>query len=179
MGRRVKNGDYISEFPVALSGRFDTIYPAVSNRQYVNKYCNNDNPPVASFTPQPKRKERMKIRTSPRGGFTLIEIMIVVAIIALLATVAIPSLVKARSTAQAQGCITNLQTIDGAKTPWALEKNKGGDATPTEDDLKPYIKLNSAGNIPGCPASGTYTIGSVNAHPTCSYGNATPPHKIP
>jgi prepilin-type N-terminal cleavage/methylation domain-containing protein len=121
----------------------------------------------------------MKKRTSPRGGFTLIEIMIVVAIIALLATVAIPSLVKARSTAQAQSCIGNLQTIEGAKNTWALEKNKGGEVVPTEEDLKPYIKLNSAGNIPGCPASGTYTLGAVNDHPLCSLSGASPAHKVP
>jgi prepilin-type N-terminal cleavage/methylation domain-containing protein len=121
----------------------------------------------------------MKKRTLPTGGFTLIEIMIVVAIIALLATVAIPSLVKARSTAQAQSCIGNLQTIEGAKNTWALEKNQGGGVSPSDTDLMPYIKLNSAGKIPGCPASGTYTYGTVDEHPVCSLSSASPPHKVP
>lgn len=122
---------------------------------------------------------RVKV-LSLRHGFTLIEIMIVVAIIGLLAAFAVPNFVNARATTQAKGCINNLRLIDSAKTTWALEKNKGGSATPTEDDLKPYIKLNSDGNIPGCPAGGTYTIGDLNTQPTCSLGSdARAPHKIP
>lgn len=123
----------------------------------------------------------MKKRTSSlQAGFTLIEIMIVVAIIGLLAAFAVPNFVNARATTQAKGCINNLRLIDAAKTSWALDKNKGGAATPTEDDLKPYIKLNADGNIPGCPASGVYTIGDLNTQPTCSMGSdPKAPHKIP
>jgi|SRR4051812_34545276 len=122
----------------------------------------------------------MKVRTiSLRGGFTLIEIMIVVAIIGLLAAFAVPNFVNARATTQAKGCINNLRLIDGAKTSWALDKNKGGAATPSEDDLKPYIKLNADGNIPGCPAGGTYTIGDLNTFPACSLASdPKAPHKM-
>ena len=48
------------------------------------------------------------------------------------------------------------------------------------NDLTPYIKLNSAGSIPGCPANGTYTLSFVGAIPVCSLGNnVNPPHVLP
>jgi prepilin-type N-terminal cleavage/methylation domain-containing protein len=121
----------------------------------------------------------MKKRTSQNGGFTLVEIMIVVAIIGLLAAIAIPNFVKARTTAQATGCINNLRQFEGAKQTWALEKNKGPSDTPTEEDIKPYIKLTSDGRLPGCPGGGTYSIGPLAESPTCSLASATPPHKLP
>jgi prepilin-type N-terminal cleavage/methylation domain-containing protein len=63
----------------------------------------------------------MKINTSRKAGFTLVEIMIVVAIIGLLAAIAIPNFVKARESAQAKSCINNLRQIDGAVDQFALE----------------------------------------------------------
>ena len=104
------------------------------------------------------------------------EIMIVVAIIALLATIAIPNFVKARSTAQQTGCINNLQQMDGALQTWATENRKADTSAYTLDDLKPYIKLDSRGDLPHCPGGGTYTPGAcVTNAPTCSIGT----HKLP
>ena len=67
----------------------------------------------------------MKKNQSSKRGFTLIEIMIVVAIIGLLAAIAIPNFVHARTTAQqANACINNLRQIDGAKQQWAPESKQ-------------------------------------------------------
>jgi len=69
---------------------------------------------------------------------------------------------------QRNACINNLRQIDAAKNEWALEKGKANGAPVTEDDIKPYIKLDANGNLPKCPTGGTYTIGKVGEKPTCS-----------
>ena len=107
----------------------------------------------------------MKPRTSPQGGFTLVEIMIVVAIIGLLAAIAIPNFARARNTTQRNMCVSHLRQIDGAKHQWALENGKTDTDTPGENDVKVYIR---GENLPACPPTGTYTIGAMNTDPACS-----------
>jgi prepilin-type N-terminal cleavage/methylation domain-containing protein len=114
----------------------------------------------------------MQIRTNRKSGFTLVEIMIVVAIIGLLAAIAIPNFVRARTTAQTNACINNLRQIDGAKEQWALENKKVTGATVNDTDITPYLK-NSA--MPTCPAGGKYTAGNVGTDPGCDQsGHALP-----
>jgi prepilin-type N-terminal cleavage/methylation domain-containing protein len=111
----------------------------------------------------------MKIKTASTSGFTLVEIMIVVAIIGLLAAIAIPNFVKARTTSQANACINNLRQIDGASQQYALEHMLGIGAPYTLSQIMPYIQLTSAGTLPACPANGTYSPGTtVSNPPTCS-----------
>lgn len=114
------------------------------------------------------------------GGFTLVEIMIVVAIIGLLLAIAIPNYVKARANSQANSCINNLRQIDGAIQQFALEYNKHvGDPVSYPTDLTPYIKLNTGLQIPSCPAGGSYSVAAVGVDPSamCSLGNTVaPPH---
>jgi prepilin-type N-terminal cleavage/methylation domain-containing protein len=122
-----------------------------------------------------------KNQNQKRAGFTLVEIMIVVAIIGLLAAIAIPNFVKARATSQANACINNMRQIDAAASQFALEKGKTtGQSITFPDDLTPYIKLNAGAAIPACPAGGSYTCNAVGTPTTCSLSsNVDPAHVTP
>ena len=114
----------------------------------------------------------MKLRKNAKG-FTLVEIMIVVAIIGLLAAIAVPNFVQARQTARTNSCINNLRLIDAAKEQLALEDNlEDGDAV-AGADLDPYLK--GGWDETTCPVSGAndYTAGNVSASPTCGNFDAT------
>ncbi len=91
--------------------------------------------------------------------------LVTISMVGLLAAIAIPNFVKARQTAQQNACINNLRIIQSAKQEWALENQKPSDATPTENDLTPYLPNHL---MPHCPAGGTYTIGNVTNPPTCT-----------
>jgi prepilin-type N-terminal cleavage/methylation domain-containing protein len=121
-------------------------------------------------------------KASPLAGFTLVEIMIVVAIIGVLAAIGIPSFLHARTRSQATACINNLRQIETAVQQVAIEKGLHvGDMVNYPDDVTSYIKLNSAGSIPGCPAGGTYSLQAVGMIPqaVCSLGaTVDPPHAL-
>ena len=116
----------------------------------------------------------MKIQFSRKAGFTLVEIMIVVAIIGLLAGIAIPNFIKARETARKNACINNLRLIDSAIQQWALEENKNGTDNVSFAKLKVYLGRGGKGEINGtdtgavrCPSNGHYSATTVDVQPTC------------
>jgi len=105
----------------------------------------------------------MKTRHS---GFTLIEIMIVVAIIGVLAAIAIPNLNNAINKARTEACAANRHSIDGAKMQWALDHKKDLSEVPTDADLfgaSSYLE-----HKPDCPAGGAYELRAVEEKCRCS-----------
>ncbi len=109
----------------------------------------------------------MKDRTCPKSGFTLVEIMIVVAILGLLAAIAIPNFVRARTQTQKNACISNLREIHGAAQEWALENKAAANAPITYSQIRDFLKKSVT-----CPAGGTafsdsYTLSTVTNKPIC------------
>jgi prepilin-type N-terminal cleavage/methylation domain-containing protein len=83
-----------------------------------------------------------KIRKT-RGGFTLVEIMIVVAIIALLAAIAVPGFLRSRKRSQATAILNDARIIDGAIDQYAIENGKKGSDTFSTNQLTSYFKAGS------------------------------------
>ena len=103
-----------------------------------------------------------------RGGFTLVEIMIVVAIIALLAAIAVPGFLRSRKRSQATAILNDARIIDGAIDQYAIENNMKGTSTVVQANLKGFFKPSS--RLYNSAATGltdilgqTYTTGTFDA----------------
>lgn len=122
-----------------------------------------------------------------KKGFTLIEIMIVLAITGILVALVVPGYLRAVENTRGQTCQENLAQIESAKEQWALEF-KHSDGTSVNDSSAFLKDTNIFGfngyikKTPKCPASGTYSINSIGSDPTCSIGSGNIPfipHVVP
>lgn len=110
------------------------------------------------------------MKTTYKYGFTLVEIMIVVGIIGLIAAMAMPSFMRARTTAQQNACINNLRVIDGGKQQCALVFRLSSGRTIVTASVNEYIR---GSTTPICPSGGTYTYGKIGSNPLCTISSPT------
>lgn len=121
------------------------------------------------------------MRLFRKRGFTLVEIMIVVAIIGIIVAIAVPAFLRARENARGRACQENLMKIDGATEQWALDYRQSNGATVSMSTLvgsDSYIK-----RTPLCPSGGTYSspsggndVFTVGEDPECSIGTSSDPY---
>ena len=112
---------------------------------------------------------------SKRSGFTLVEIMIVVAIIALLASIAVPNFLRARKRSQATRILEDLRVLDNATDEYAIENNKTSGMNPAFTDLKTYLKTGSVLYSTGADifgdSYGPFTVDTIPKVPIAAYDN--------
>ena len=107
----------------------------------------------------------MQLTHSRIAAFTLLEIMIVVAIIGLLAGISTPSVLKARDTSQFNTIISNLRIIESTKDQWAIEQKQRNGAQPLDTDLAPYLRNFT---MPKLVLGETYNINPIGTLPTAT-----------
>lgn len=107
-----------------------------------------------------------------KKGFTLVEIMIVVAIIGVLAVIALPEFMNARIHTQESACVNNLQKLETAKFQFAFDSSLVDGTIVNLSDLSPYLQRDAT--TVDEPAGGTYDPGIVGGPIICSEGHVLP-----
>lgn len=129
-----------------------------------------------------KRTHSPKQHGRKQTAFTLVEIMIVVAVMGLIGAIAVPNFMTARQESQAETCTIMLEKIAGAKIQVAFAENMGDTDTPTDAQLSGYLKDGEVMVIEGstalCPAGGTYAVNDISTNPTCSLAEAPRQHQM-
>lgn len=114
-----------------------------------------------------------------KKGFTLVEIMIVVAIIGIIIAIAVPAFLRARENSRGQACQENLSKIDGAKEQYALEfKLSNGSDISMDWLVTPNGCASGSGYLkktPECPSNGSYETNAIGTAPTCSISTGNSP----
>lgn len=108
------------------------------------------------------------MRRRPKA-FTLLEVMIVVLIIGVLISIAVPSMITARANSARRGCQQIMRALDVAKAQYAADQNVPEGAAVTMPDLLPYLKRE-----PRCPLDGVYDLGTIGTVTTCSIPDHVP-----
>lgn len=110
-------------------------------------------------------------KTPPMNiGFTLVEIMCVVMVIAIIMAMAIPNFLHAREASRSRACTQNLRQFQTAKDQWAIVTRAGAAATPERSELVTEFMKGTEDTLPECPAGGDYSLNSLRDPPACTVG---------
>lgn len=112
-------------------------------------------------------------------GFTLVEIMIVVAVIGIILAIVLPNYIKSGRAVHKTVCIANLEKIDGAIDQWAIENHIASGTTMSSSDEEDIYNNYMKGNKPKCPSRGEYTLHTVGVKPQVTCSKESEGHKLP